>query len=255
MQIASWNVNSIKARLDHVVSWLEKNPVDILLLQELKGLEFPDEAFAKIGYQTNTVTQKAYNGVALISKIPVNLVHTALPGNKEDEQARYIEAETGNIHVIGIYAPNGNPVDTEKFTYKLSWLDRLYDRLFDLRKQGVPFCIGGDFNIIPETIDCYDPTAWREDALFRLESRQRLRSLLNLGLTDALRVFHKNSQQYTYWDYQRNAFIANKGIRIDHFLCSPDITDRLINCQIDVEPRAKERPSDHTPIMIEISTP
>ncbi|MCB9990863.1 MAG: exodeoxyribonuclease III [Rhodospirillales bacterium] len=253
MKIASWNVNSIKARLPHVTSWLEAQAPDVLLLQELKGLEFPADAFEALGYQCAVVPQKAYNGVALLSRHDISVEHQALPGDSADEQARYIEATTGGIRIIGIYAPNGNPVDTEKFTYKLAWLDRLYTHLHRLRQDEVPFCIGGDFNIIPEPKDCYDPKAWEGDALFRPESRQKLRALINLGLTDAFRVFNHKAEQYTFWDYQGGAWPKNHGIRIDHFLLSPALTDQLKNCTIDSGPRGKDKASDHTPIIVELA--
>lgn len=252
MKIASWNVNSIKTRLSHVKDWLESQKPDVLLLQELKGLEFPAEEFESIGYQSAAVPQKAYNGVALLSKHKIKVEHDALPGDKKDEQARYIEATIKDLRIIGIYAPNGNPVDSEKFTYKLAWLDRLKKRLEKLREDEVPVAIGGDFNIIPEEKDCFDPKAWQDDALFRLESRQKLRALLNLGYTDAFRVHNSQTGQYTFWDYQGGAWPQDKGIRIDHFLLSPSVADRLRACTIDKGPRGLEKASDHTPIIVEI---
>lgn len=252
MRIASWNVNSIKTRLGHVKDWLEEQKPDVLLLQELKGLEFPADEFEAVGYQSAAVPQKAYNGVAMLSKHDMNVELEALPGDKADEQARYIEATIKGLRIIGIYAPNGNPVDSDKYPYKLAWMDRLTDRLKELRANEVPVAIGGDFNIIPENKDCYDPKAWADDALFRLESRQKLRALLNLGYTDAFRVHNNKPQQYTFWDYQRGAWPQNKGIRIDHFLLSPPVTDRLVSCKIDAKPRGLEKASDHTPIIVEI---
>lgn len=253
MKIASWNVNSIKVRLDHVKDYLKKESPDVLMLQELKGVEFPANDFKDLGYEAEAVTQKTYNGVAIISKHPVSVVMDALPGDKKDDQARYLEADINNMRVINIYLPNGNPVDTEKFDYKLQWMDRLKARLAELRADNIPFAIGGDFNIIPEGKDCYDPKLWAGDALFRPESRGRFRALLNLGLTDALRVYNRKSEQYTYWDYQAGAWEKGNGIRIDHFLLSPEIADRLQACNIHAEPRGWTKPSDHTPIMIEIA--
>ncbi len=253
MKIASWNVNSIKARLEHVKNWLEKNQPDVLMIQELKGLEFPADELKTIGYESAAVPQKAYNGVAMLSRHPIHVELKALPGDETDEQARYIEATINNLRTIGIYAPNGNPVDSEKYPYKLAWLERLKERLTVLRQEGTPTVIGGDFNIIPEAKDCYDPEGWKNDALFRLESRQKLRAMLNLGYTDAFRVGNGQTQQYSFWDYQRGAWPKNNGIRIDHFLLSPSVVDRLVSCHIDAEPRGLDKASDHTPIIVEIN--
>lgn len=254
MKIASWNVNSIKARLDHTKKWIDESAPDILVLQELKSAEFPESEFDALGYRSAAVTQKTYNGVALLSKQDISVVHSSLPGFEDDEQARYIEADTGGLRVIGIYAPNGNPVDTEKFDYKLEWLSHLKKRLQTLRDDRTPFVIGGDFNIIPEGKDCYDPKAWKDDALFRPESRQKYRAMINLGLTDAFRVHNGKAEQYTFWDYQGGAWPADKGIRIDHFLLSPTITDKLISCTIDKTPRGWKKASDHTPVIVEIES-
>lgn len=253
LKIASWNVNSIKARLDHVLNWLGTHKPDILMIQELKGLELDTGPFLAQGYHTHYRGQKAYNGVATLSRAPATLVLDQLPGDDADEQARYLEIEYHGVRLINIYAPNGNPVDSEKFPYKLSWMQRLYQRLSALRAQDIPFAIGGDFNIIPEAKDCYDPAAWENDALYRLESRQSWRALVHLGLTDALRVYNHQPQQYTFWDYQAGAWPQNKGIRIDHFLLSPRLADRLINCTIDREPRGLDKASDHTPVILEIA--
>lgn len=253
MKIASWNVNSVKARLEHVKSWLALRQPDILMLQELKGLEFPAEIFAEIGYKSAAVTQKAYNGVAILARQEMDVVLEALPGDEQDVQARYLEVETGGVRVINIYLPNGNPVGTDKFSYKLAWMERLYKRLAVLRAAEVKFAIGGDFNVIPEDEDCHDPAAWRGDALFQPESRNAYRALLNLGLTDALRAVNKAAGEYTFWDYQAGAWPRNKGIRIDHFLLAPALADRLADCVIDREPRGWEQPSDHTPIIVEIA--
>ncbi len=253
MQITSWNVNSIKARLEHVKRYLCEAAPDVLMVQELKGLEFPADAFEPLGYHTEAVCQKAYNGVAVFSKTPIKIIHTALPGDESDEQARYIEFETNGLRLINIYLPNGNPLGTEKFTYKLAWMERLYTQLKALRDNNIPFVIGGDFNVIPEDKDCYDPKAWISDALAQPESRAALRKLENLGLYEAFRIINKNTGEYTFWDYQAGAWQKDNGIRIDHFLLSPELTDRLVNCTIDRTPRGWEKPSDHTPIMIEIA--
>lgn len=249
MRIATWNVNSIKARENHVREWLESVQPDVLMMQELKGLEFP---YSFDGYHAQTVRQKTYNGVAILSKEPVSVILDKLPGDGADEQARYLEVEYNGLRLINIYLPNGNPVDTEKYPYKLSWMARLYDRLRELRATETPFLIGGDFNIIPEPRDCWDPKVWRDDALFRLESRLAFRKLIHLGLTDAFRALNDADGQYTFWDYQAGCWPANKGIRIDHFLLSPPVADRLKNCTIDKTPRGWEKASDHTPVIVEL---
>lgn len=250
MKIAIWNVNSIKARKEHVKRWLGVNQPDLLMVQELKGLEFPYDDFAEIGYQAQAVTQKAYNGVAIFSKEEQKLILDKLPGDEADEQARYLEVEYQGTRVINIYLPNGNPVDTEKYPYKLAWLDRLYARLKTLREEKIPFVIGGDFNVIPTDEDCHDPAAWRGDAAFRPETHLKWQALLNLGLYDAFRIFNHEAEQYSFWDYQAGAWPKNNGIRIDHFLLSPQLVDRAMNCEIDKGPRGEEKASDHTPVIL-----
>ncbi|MBI1301719.1 MAG: exodeoxyribonuclease III [Alphaproteobacteria bacterium] len=250
MKIVSWNVNSINARKDHVFRYLDENDPDVLMVQELKGLEFPADDFKDKGYETEAVCQKAYNGVAMISKHPISVIHTALPGDESDEQARYIEADIKGVRLINIYLPNGNPAPGDKYDYKLRWMERLHNRLKTLREQDIEFIIGGDFNVIPEDKDCHDPKAWIEDALFRLDTRKAYRKLLHLGLTEAFRVFDNRAEQYTFWDYQAGAWQRNNGIRIDHFLLSPVMADKLIDCQINKTPRGWDKASDHTPIEI-----
>lgn len=257
MIIASWNVNSITARLQHVLSWLKTQAPDVLLLQELKTIEdnFPHMEFSALGYHTAVFGQKSWNGVAILSKHPITDIQKGLPGDTSDEQARYIEATVNDIRVASIYLPNGNPVDTDKYPYKLKWMDRLYTHVQTLLAQELPVVLGGDYNIIPEDKDCYNPKAWQEDALFRLESRQKFRKLIHLGLTDAFRVNNHDAHQYTFWDYQGGAWQNNAGIRIDHFLLSPQSADLLEECFIDTAPRGLEKASDHTPIVIKIGTP
>jgi len=253
IKIASWNVNSIKARQDHVARWLDKNQPDLLMIQELKGTEFPFSTFENSGYEIEVNPQKAYNGVAIFSKEKQTVITKNLPRFEEDEQARYLEIDYEGVRYINIYAPNGNPTGTEKYDYKIKWLDILIEHLKHLREQRIPFLITGDFNIIPEDIDCHDPTAWADDALALPTTIQRWHSMLNLGLTDAYRIFDKSDEKYSFWDYQAGAWPQNKGIRIDHFLLSPTLTDRAVSCVIDKEPRGEDKPSDHTPIILELA--
>jgi exodeoxyribonuclease III len=254
MKIASWNVNSIRARLDHVTAWIKLQQPDVLLLQELKATEFPALVFQALGYESVAVTQKSYNGVAVLSRYPMETINTTLAGDEADSHARYLEMTIEGIRMVNIYLPNGNPVGTEKFAYKLAWMERLQQKMSAWRKEDVPVLVGGDFNVIPEDIDCHKPSSWIRDALFQPEPRARYRALVDLGYTDAFRSLHPGEiGQFTFWDYFRQAFEHNRGIRIDHFLLSPQLTDRLQSCVIDRGPRAQERPSDHTPIMLELS--
>lgn len=253
IKITSWNVNSIKVRKEHVLRFLKESEPDVLMIQELKGTEFPEIDFKTAGYHAVFKAQKAYNGVAIISKAPATLIRDTLPGDETDEQARYLEVEIQNLRLINIYLPNGNPAPGDKYDYKLRWMKRLTDHLETLRSQNIEFIIGGDFNVIPEDQDCYSPLPWKEDALFRIETRKAFRTLLHLGLTEAFRALHPHEKSYTFWDYQRGDWQNNRGIRIDHFLLSPKMTDKLERCTIYKEPRSWEQPSDHTPISIEMT--
>lgn len=253
MKVASWNVNSIRARIDHVTTWLKQQQPDVLLLQELKATEFPSLVFSALGYESVAVTQKSYNGVAVLSRFPMETISTTLAGDEADSHARYLEMTIEGVRMVNIYLPNGNPVGTEKFAYKLAWMDRLIEKMRAWREQNVPVLVGGDFNVIPEDIDCHKPSSWIRDALFQPEPRSRYRALLDLGYTDAFRSLHPGEAgQFTFWDYFRQAFEHNRGIRIDHFLLSPELASRLKSCVIDKGPRAQERPSDHTPIIVEL---
>lgn len=249
-KIASWNVNSVKARLGHVQQFLSEKKPDILFLQELKGETLPEISGE---YTATFVGQKAYNGVAILTRGEQALVSKKLEGDDTDEHARYLEVDWNGIRLINIYLPNGNPLGTDKFDYKIKWMYRLFHRLNELRNARVPFLVGGDFNVIPEDRDCYDPALWRNDALYHPDTVKQFRKLLNLGLTDAFRTFNQESEVYTFWDYQAGAWPRNKGIRIDHFLTSPAITDKTLSCTIDKTPRGWDTPSDHTPIILEIS--
>lgn len=258
MKIISWNVNSIKARLEHAIHYLKTTSPDFAFFQELKGEEFPHAEFLSIGYKAIASGQKSYNGVAILYRADlhgeIEIINDALAGDETDLEKRYLEIRYQNINLINIYLPNGNPVSDEstKFPYKLKWMDRLINRVRTLRNARTDFIIGGDFNIIPEDIDCFDPALWRGDALFHPQSLAKFRTLMACGLTDAFRVFNNTAEQYSFWDYQAGCWQKNQGIRIDHFLCSPAITDRLKACTIDKAPRALEKPSDHTPIWVEV---
>jgi exodeoxyribonuclease-3 len=253
MKIASWNVNSIKARKDHVLKWLDDTQTDILFMQELKGVEdnFPKSDFEDREYHLAINGQKTYNGVAIASKHPITVISDEIL--EGDEQARFLDIEINGIRMINVYCPNGNPVDSEKYPYKLNWTENLANHLNSLFQKKIPFLIGGDFNIIPMDIDCHDPQAWEGDALFRQESWDLWRTMKNIGLYDAYRMIHPHEADcYSFWDYQAGAWPQNKGIRIDHFLLSPEIADQLKDCHIDRTPRGWEKASDHTPIIIEI---
>ncbi len=253
MKIASWNVNSFKARESHITQWLADAQPDILGLQELKAETIDVSAIIAMGYTAHFVGQKAYNGVALFSRIPGKLIATNLAGDAADTQARYIEMAFDWGYVINAYMPNGNPMGTDKFSYKLAWLERLQTRVSDLRTARTPFILMGDFNIIPTDLDCHDPKAWAQDALFQPQSRKAYQALLNTGLADAFRVNHGSERAYTFWDYQAGCWPRNAGIRIDHILVSPTLLPHLSDCQIDRTPRGWEKASDHTPIWAEFS--
>lgn len=254
MKIACWNVNSVKARLPRLVEYLKEAQPDVLCLQELKVVDeaFPRAEIEELGYNVETHGQKTYNGVAILSKFPMEDVMRRLPGNDDDEQARYMEATINGVRVASIYLPNGNPVDTEKFPYKLGWMDRLIDRATELLSWEEPVVLAGDYNVIPQDEDCYDAKAWEGDALTQPDSRNRFRQLLNLGYAEAYRTSTRDVD-YTFWDYQRGSWQKDNGIRIDHLLLSPEATDRLDSVGIDKEPRGRERPSDHTPIWITLT--
>lgn len=234
-----------------VTDWLEHNKPDVLFFQELKGLDFPSADFEALGYQSVAVTQKSYNGVAVLSRHPVETVCTTLAGDEDDSHARFLETRIAGLRLVNIYLPNGNPVGTDKFEYKLAWMDRLRAQMDQWLREGTPTAIGGDFNVIPEDIDCDKPANWTRDALFQPEPRARFRAMLASGYADAFRSLHpEEGGQFTYWDYFRQAFERNRGIRIDHFLLSPPLAARLAGCEIDRTPRGREKPSDHTPIVV-----
>ena len=252
MRIATWNVNSIRARLEHVKTWLITHNPDVLLLQELKATEFPAEPFKELGYSSAAVTQKSYNGVAILSRHPMEIVATTLIGDERDSHARFLEVVIDEIRIANIYLPNGNPPASDSFIYKLGWMDRLHQQMRIWLKSEMPTLVGGDFNVIPEDIDCHKPSSWMHDALFQPEPRARYRALLELGYVDAFRSLHPGQGGYfTFWDFFRKNFEHNRGIRIDHFLLSPTLAQRLESCEIDKAPRALEKPSDHTPVLVQ----
>lgn len=253
MRIATWNVNSIGARLPTALQVLQHLDADVICLQEIKCEEhrFPRLEIEALGYNVAILGQKSYNGVAILSRDRLEDITYGLPGDPEDAQARYLEAVISRggrtWRVVSLYAPNGNPVDSEKFPYKLAWLERLQARAAALLRHEEPLVLAGDYNIIPREEDCFDPTAWSGDALFRPESRAAYRRLLALGLTDAFMAVDARPHQYTFWDYQAGAWQRDRGIRIDHLLLSPEAADRLRAVAIQRSARALDKPSDHVP--------
>jgi len=257
MRIATWNVNSVNARLETVVRWFEEAKPDVACLQEIKCIDekFPTEAFERLGYNVATHGQKTYNGVALLSKAPLEDIRRGLPGDEGDEQARYIEAVVSGpepVRVASIYLPNGNPVPTEKFAYKLAWMERLRAHAQELLSWEEPFALMGDYNVIPEPRDAAHPENWTDDALFQPQSRGAFRALRNLGLTEAYMQADGAPGAYTFWDYQAGAWQRNNGIRIDHALLSPQAADKLAGVSIQKHVRAWDKPSDHVPVVVEL---
>jgi exodeoxyribonuclease-3 len=254
MRIATWNINGIKARLGLLELWLKQQAPDIVCLQEIKSVDeaFPRAEIEALGYHIETHGQKSWNGVAILSKLRFDEVHRGLPGDEADEQARLIEGlfsleDGGVVRVCNIYLPNGNPVDSEKFPYKLAWMERLIAFVEERLALEEPFILLGDFNLIPTGQDCHDPKAWWGDALFRPESLDRFRRLANLGLTDAVRAV-TDEPSYTFWDFQSGAWRRDAGIRIDHLLLSPQAADRLEGVEIHRDVRGWDKPSDHVPV-------
>ncbi|MBO9410465.1 MULTISPECIES: exodeoxyribonuclease III [unclassified Ruegeria] len=257
MKIATFNINGIKARAEALPRWLDEAQPDIALLQEIKSVDenFPREIFEERGYNVETHGQKGFNGVAILSKLPLEDVIRGLPGDDEDEQARWIEATVIGkqaLRICGLYLPNGNPAPGPKYDYKLAWMERLFDRARDLIASEEPALMAGDYNIIPQAEDAARPDAWREDALFRPESRAAFRKILNLGFTEAFRARTQGPGHYSFWDYQAGAWNKNDGIRIDHFLLTPQAADLMRDCQIDAAVRGQEKPSDHVPVWVDL---
>ncbi|NSX56389.1 exodeoxyribonuclease III [Parasulfitobacter algicola] len=258
MKIATFNINGIKARINALPEWLDEAQPDVVLLQEIKSVDdaFPRDVFEDRGYNVETHGQKSFNGVAILSKLPLEDVQRGLPGDDDDEQARWIEATVVGekaIRICGLYLPNGNPTPGPKYDYKLAWMERLHARAKDLMTLEEPALMAGDYNIIPQAEDAKRPDAWRDDALFRLESRAAFRRILNLGFTEAFRARNHAPEQYSFWDYQAGAWNKNDGIRIDHFLLTPQCADLMTDCQIDANVRGRDKPSDHVPVWVELA--
>ncbi|MAU53886.1 MAG: exodeoxyribonuclease III [Roseovarius sp.] len=258
MRIASFNINGIKARHAALCDWLDEARPDVVLLQEIKTVDagFPRESFEERGYNVQTHGQKGFNGVAILSRRPLEDVTRGLPGDEEDDQARWIEAtvmgERRALRLCALYLPNGNPAPGPKFDYKLRWMARLRARAADLLATEEPVLMAGDYNVIPQDEDAARPEAWREDALARPESRAAFRRVLHLGYTDAFRARVQGPGHYSFWDYQAGAWERNNGIRIDHVLLSPQAADLMTDCGIDKALRGRDKPSDHVPVWVEI---
>jgi exodeoxyribonuclease III len=258
MRIATWNVNSIKQRVENAVAWLTAAQPDVLCLQETKCVDdaFPREPFEELGYNIAVHGQKTFNGVAIFSKRPLEDVKCGLRGDDSDDHARFMEATIstpgGAVRVASIYLPNGNPV-SEKYAYKISWMDRLFEYTQERLALEEPLILAGDYNVIPAPVDVHNPELWVNDALFLPQTRAKFRALTYLGLTDAIRAVSNASNLYTFWDYQAGAWQKNNGIRIDHLLLSPAAADRLTAAGIDKHIRAWEKPSDHVPVWIELN--
>ncbi|MCF6429795.1 exodeoxyribonuclease III [Leisingera sp. MMG026] len=266
MKIATFNINGIKARAQALPDWLDEAQPDVAVLQEIKSVDeaFPREMLEERGYNVETHGQKSFNGVAILSKLPLEDVRRGLPGDDSDEQARWIEATVVGkqaIRICGLYLPNGNPVELEpdgspvagsKYAYKLAWMERLKARAEALLAEEMPALMAGDYNIIPQAEDAKRPEAWLEDALHRPESRAAFQRIVNLGFTEAFRARHQGPGHYSFWDYQAGAWNRDDGIRIDHFLLTPQAADLLRDCQIDKDVRGREKPSDHVPVWVEL---
>jgi exodeoxyribonuclease-3 len=258
VKIATWNINGVKARLVSALTWLRDASPDIICFQEIKSVDeqFPTAEFEALGYNIAVHGQKGFNGVALLSRRPFDEVRRGLPGMEDDPQARYIEGvisvPQGVVRIGGLYLPNGNPIETEKFSYKLTWMDRLAAHAQALLAHEEAVVLAGDYNVIPESIDAKRPQDWVNDALAQPQSRAAYRRLLALGYVDGVRACHPQEGVYTFWDYQAGAFQKNNGIRIDHTLLSPQAADRLRGAGIDKFTRGWEKPSDHVPVWVEL---
>ncbi|MBK5962450.1 exodeoxyribonuclease III [Rhodoplanes elegans] len=260
MRIATWNVNSVKQRLDHLLSWLQERQPDIVCLQEIKCVDdaFPREPIEAAGWNVAVHGQKTFNGVALLSRRPFDEVTPGLPGDPDDDHARFLECVVstgagGVVRVACLYLPNGNPVGTEKYPYKLRWMDRLSAYARDRLALEEPFVMAGDYNVLPNPIDVPNPEAWAGDALFLPQTRDKFSALKALGFTDAIRAGSDAPGLYTFWDYQAGCWQKNLGLRIDHLLLSPQAADRLESAGIDKHVRGWDKPSDHVPVWCDLA--
>jgi len=256
VKIATYNVNGINARLPVLLKWLQESGPDIVCLQELKAPneKFPEAPIRDLGYDVVWHGQKSWNGVALLSRVgEIHETRRSLPGDADDNNSRYIEGAINGILVGGLYLPNGNPRPGPKFDYKLKWFDRLIDHAAELLGSNQPVLLAGDFNVIPTDFDVYKPERWLDDALFMPEVKAAYAKLLAQGWTDSLRMLHPEETIYTFWDYFRNAYGRDAGLRIDHLLLSPTLADRLVDAQVDRHVRGWEKSSDHAPVWIELA--
>jgi exodeoxyribonuclease-3 len=259
MRIATWNVNSIKQRTDCALAWLAERQPDIVCLQEIKCVDeaFPREPFEALGYNVAVHGQKTFNGVALLSKFPLEDVTPGLPGDDGDDHARFLEAVVsvagGSLRIASLYLPNGNPAGTDKYAYKIKWMRRLFNYARERLELQEKLILAGDYNVIPSAADVHDPKAWMTDALFLPQTRAEFRALVHLGLVDAVRAVSDDDSLYTFWDYQAGAWQKNNGIRIDHVLLSPQAADRLTAAGIDRHVRTWEKPSDHVPVWVDLA--
>jgi exodeoxyribonuclease-3 len=257
MKIATYNVNGVNGRLPVLLRWLKESAPDVVCLQELKAPQdkFPEDAIKEAGYNAIWHGQKSWNGVAILAKSDLEMkeLKRGLLGDPDDEQSRYIEAVVNDIIVGCLYLPNGNPAPGPKFDYKLRWFERLAEHALSLLAHGLPVVLAGDYNVMPTEIDVYKPERWVEDALFRPETRDAFRNLVAQGWTDAIRKLYPTAKIYTFYDYFRNAYGRDAGLRIDHFLLSPQLETRLISAKVDREVRGWEKTSDHCPVWIEIT--
>ena len=258
MRIATWNVNSIKQRIDNLTAWLAERQPDVVCLQETKCVDeaFPREPLEALGYNVAVHGQKAFNGVAVLSKMPFDEVTPRLPGEDADEHARFLEVVVstggGVLRIASIYLPNGNPPDSDKYSYKISWMNRLINYAHERLLLEEALVLAGDFNVIPGPLDARNPASWVGDALFLPRTRERFNALCNLGLTDAVRSVSDGPGPFTFWDYQAGAWQKNNGIRIDHLLLSPQAIDRLLAAGVDRHVRGWEKPSDHVPVWADL---
>lgn len=257
MKIATYNINGVKARIETVLSWLDEAKPDVALLQEIKSVDeaFPRDLFEDHGYHVETHGQKGFNGVALVSRLPLEDITRGLPGDDSDEQARWIEATVIGakaVRLCCLYLPNGNPAPGPKYDYKLAWMARMQAHVQALMAQEMPAVFAGDYNVIPQSEDAKRPDIWTEDALFRPETRAAFRKLTHLGLTEAFRAMTHGPGHYSFWDYQAGAWQKDNGIRIDHHLLTPQAADLLKSCWIERDMRAREKPSDHVPVWLEL---